>query len=155
MGNKAKLNFTKVDDRAITPSRAHKTDAGLDLYVHTAKPDRDSRGKYVKIGFGVCVEIPKGYFGLLIPRSSTSKKLEMQQINGAGIIDSDYRGELMAFYRYTDGRDPIIADNQIELLDRAIAQLVIIPCALPELVEIENISETERGENGFGSTTKT
>ena len=155
MTNKAKLNFSKIDERAITPTRAHKTDAGLDLYVHTAKVQMDTNYKYIKIGFGVCVEIPKGYFGLLIPRSSTSKKLEMQQLNGAGIIDSEYRGELMAYFRFTDGRDPTLPCNLIDLLDKAIAQLVIIPCALPKLVEIENLSCTERGDGGFGSTSKT
>ena len=154
MGNNARLNFTKIDERAKTPTRAHRTDAGLDLFVHTAKVEIDTNYKYIKIGFGVCVEIPKGYFGLLVPRSSTSKKLEMQQINGVGIIDSDYRGELMAYFRFTDGRDPNSPINLIDLLDLAIAQLVIIPCALPQLVEVESLSDTNRGQGGFGSTTK-
>lgn len=154
MTHKAKLNFTKVDERAKTPIRAHQTDAGLDLFVHTAKVQKDTNYKYIKIGFGVCVEIPKGYFGLLVPRSSTSKKLEMQQINGVGIIDSDYRGELMAYFRFTDGRDPNLPENLIDLLDIAIAQLVIIPCALPQLVEVESLSDTKRSSGGFGSTTK-
>jgi len=155
MTNKTKLNFTKIDERAVTPTRANRTDAGLDLYVHTAKVEKDTQYKYIKIGFGVSVEIPKGYFGLLIPRSSTSKKLEMQQINGVGIIDSDYRGELMAYFKFTDGRDPNLPTNLIDLLDLAIAQLVIVPCALPQLVEVESLSDTKRGSGGFGSTTKT
>ena len=147
------IKFSKITEVAITPTRAHKNDAGLDLYVHSVTEDMTY--EHIEIGFGICVEIPKGFFGLLIPRSSTSKKLGLQQINGAGIIDSDYRGELKAYYRYIDKDNDNYMESLINIYDKAIAQLVIIPCALPELIEVKSLSETERGKGGFGSTTKT
>jgi len=148
------LRVKKIADNSKIPTRAHPTDAGLDLYVRYVEIVDNDGEKLFKVHFGVAVEIPYEYFGILIPRSSTSKKLGLHQINGMGIIDSDYRGELIAYYKSTK-ENPVYEMKQArDLFNKSIAQLVITPCLLPEVVEKQELSSTERDSGGFGSTTK-
>lgn len=95
---------------------------------------------------GIAVEIPHGYVGLVFPRSSVYKTGQ-RLTNDVGVIDSDYRGEIGA--KFSDGFD----GNTYQVGDR-ICQLVIVPIPEVEFVEVEELSETERGEGGYGSTGK-
>ena len=99
-----------------------------------------------KINTGLRVQIPQGFFGAVYPRSSTGVKMQLMLANTVGVIDSDYRGEIMIFM-YNYGNDPQVIKNG----DR-IAQLVIQPYERCELVQVESLDETDRGESGFGST---
>lgn len=138
-----KVRFKKLDSSAKLPSYAHKGDAGLDLEVRNVL---NISPTVVEYGFGLAVEIPKGYVGLLFPRSSVYKT-GMVQTNCVGVIDSGYRGEIkVKFYKGEN-------DETFEVGDRA-CQLIILPYPNIEAVEVEKLSETPRGEGGFGSTGK-
>ncbi len=144
----------RVSDLRDIPTRAHPTDAGLDLKAK----DCHFIGLHerVLIKTGVYVRIPKGYVGMLVPRSSLSKK-NLILSNSVGIIDSDYRGELLVSLTFIGSRDRDCFGVDIEEGER-IAQLLIVPIVLPEVnVVLEDIGEwnsTTRGTGGFGSTGK-
>lgn len=125
------------------PYRANPTDAGADLVAKENTWLYNGERKLVKTG--VAVEIPKGYVGLLIPRSSLSK-LGITMTNSIGVIDSDYRGELMASLMYHGEHCYEIQQGQ------RIVQLVIVPILLPEFNIVNKLDTTARGEGGFGST---
>ena len=95
----------------------------------------------------MAVEIPKGHMGLLVPRSSMSKT-PLRCANSVGIIDADYRGELSIAYENVSCSDYMIFRG-----DR-IAQLIIVPVAMVDVVEVDELTETERGAGGYGSTGK-
>ncbi len=138
-----KLKFQKLHPQAKIPTRGTESSAGYDLYL-SDKIDRDVAGERIRMAhFGVAVQIPDGYCGLLVSRSSLQRK-GFQQANGVGIIDPDYRGELMAPYVGP-------ANGSIEAGER-IAQLVVIPYFNGTPTEVECLNETERGDGGFGST---
>jgi dUTP pyrophosphatase len=94
---------------------------------------------------GIAIEIPEGYVGLVYPRSSVSKS-SMLLANGVGVIDSGYRGEIMLKYRHLGGR------NEIYTTGDRVGQLMIIKRPEIELVVVDELSDTDRGEGGFGST---
>ena len=143
MPKERNLKFQKLNPRARIPTRGTDSSAGYDLYL-AEKLDRDIDGLKIRMAhFGVAVEIPEGHCGLLVSRSSLQRK-GFQQANGVGIIDSDYRGELMAPYVGP-------ANGSIEAGER-IAQLVVIPYFNGTSTEVESLSNTERGDGGFGST---
>jgi dUTP pyrophosphatase len=135
----------KLSDPKYIPVRAHSSDAGADLLatVRTWLP----KGERTLVPTGVAVSIPVGYVGLLIPRSSLSKK-EIIMSNSVGVIDSDYRGEIMAALTYI-GND---SDGIMLNAGERIVQLLIMPIILPKFIEVNNLDETARGEGGFGST---
>ena len=140
---KSQLKFLKLNPKAKIPTQGTESAAGYDLYL-AEKIDRDFDGLKVRIAhFGVAVEIPEGYCGLLVSRSSLQRK-GFQQANGVGIIDSDYRGELMAPYVGP-------SNSSIEAGER-IAQLVIVPYFNGTSTEVDSLNKTERGDGGFGST---
>lgn len=133
-----------LEDADLIPVRAHATDAGADL-----KAKKDAwlpKGKRILVKTGVRVEIPAGYVGLLFPRSSLSK-FDIIMTNSVGVIDSDYRGEIMASLMY-------IGDDEGKWImkDDRIVQLVIIPIILAKFYPVEELSDTTRGSGGFGST---
>lgn len=138
-----KVKFKKLTPLATTPVKAHATDAGFDLTAVSVTEDR--RHEVVSYGTGLAVEIPDGYVGLVFPRSSVYKE-DLLLSNCVGVIDSGYRGEIMAkfkilrplIHRYTTG-------------DR-IAQLIILPYPEVEFEEAESLGESDRGEGGYGST---
>ena len=107
------------------------------------------KGQQVQIDTGVIAEIPEGYVGLLIPRSSLGAK-GLRLVNTIGVIDSDYRGEIMAIVENTSDV-PFTIDR-----GERFVQLVVVPCPYMKVEEVElgNLSETERGDGGFGSTGK-
>lgn len=136
------LRFTRPT--AEMPTRAHPTDAGLDLYAaHTVDVIGDD---IHTIGTGVAVAIPEGHVGLLFGRSSLATTYGVQLANSVGVIDSGYRGEIkVAVHKI--GR----AMKRINQGER-IAQLVIVPCVIPTLDVVPTLPETVRGAGGFGST---
>lgn len=150
----------KLDNGAYLPTRAHSTDAGLDLYSMEEKTIR-SVGSFnfdakefapVKLpcgetfDTGVHMEIPAGYFGKIESRSGLNVKHSV--VSCGGVIDSDYRGSIVVKL-YNFGTEPYTVHKG----DR-IAQLIIQSCLLPELELVSHLDETERGNGGFGSTGK-
>lgn len=138
----------RVERHGLVPIRANPTDAGLDLRSKTNVTV--SKGNRVLVGTGVQARIPEGYVGFLIPRSSLSKKF-LVLLNSVGVIDSLYRGEIMACLSYVGPHDWVTIDK-----DERIVQLVIVPIALPNVLvryeDDETWNDTSRGVGGFGST---
>lgn len=141
------LKFKKLSDKAVIPAKAHATDAGLDLTAVSISTKINECGQLMIVYHtGLAVEIPEGYVGLLFPRSSVYKKA-LTQTNSVGVIDSGYRGEIMAVYKTTTDVIPAVYKEG----DR-FAQLVIVPCPDMTVVEAEELSASDRDENGFGSS---
>jgi len=137
--NSLKIRFKKLHPDAVTPTYAKDGDAGLDLTA-ISKTNADT---FIQYGTGIAIEIPKGYVGLIFPRSSVSKLENFYLKNSVGVIDSGYRGELMLRFNKSF--------SFYEVGDK-IGQLIIIPHPTIYLEEVEELSNTERGEGGFGST---
>ena len=137
-----KVRFKKLHTAAIIPSYAKPGDAGMDL---TATSIIDEAFQ-VTYGTGIAVEIPEGYVGLIFPRSSI-RKYQLQLSNSVGVIDSGYRGEIQFTFNKTGG----VPSKKYEVGDR-IGQLIIMP--FPTIIPIESndLSDSERGTGGFGST---
>ena len=139
------LKFKKLVENAVVPNKATSGSNGFDLTA-TSKEWHDEFQAYV-YGTGVAFEIPKGYVGLLLPRSSV-RKYDLIMANCVGVIDSDYRGEIMATFKATD---PF--EKEYEIGDK-ICQLVVVPAPEFELKEVDKLSETERGTKGHGEADK-
>lgn len=137
------IKFKKLTSTAKTPTRAHESDAGFDFYADT---DMLMRGPCACVYHtGIAVEIPKGYFGAMFPRSSIRDR-GFHLCNSVGVIDSGYRGEILfSFYR---AQGLLSAYKQGD----KIGQLVILPLPQVELVEVSDLSESDRGTKGLGST---
>lgn len=133
----------KLDEWAIMPTRAYETDAGLDLYAERDEicPSRS----YAKFDTGVHIEIPKGYVGFIKSKSGLNVKYG---IVGEGVIDAGYTGSIQVKL-YNQG----YISHKFNRGDK-IAQLVILPIITPTLELVDELEETERGNNGFGSTGK-
>ncbi len=132
----------KLHSDAVIPQYAKPGDAGLDL-VATQIISQDTQ--QVTYGTGLAVEIPEGYVGLIFPRSSI-RKYELALSNSVGVIDSGYRGEIQATFNTRYYGEIVYKKGD------KIAQLVIIPYPQVELYESDELSESERGSGGFGST---
>lgn len=215
-----KIRFKKLSPNAVTPSRAHSSDAGFDLTATSLVFDREGNATY---GFGIAVEIPDGYVGLVFPRSSISKK-DLILSNSVGVIDSGYRGEIMAKFKpallyvdnpplpsattnsidpqggtdqtdirtqsvefygkysasfdfylrwynrdipfdydgyhdsidplYTVGRVPNTLNPRVYGIGDRVAQLIILKLPEIELEEATELTPSDRGEGGYGSTGK-
>ena len=139
------VKFKKLNERAVIPKYAKPGDAGLDLVATSCEHDA-AKDNYV-YGTGLAVEIPHGYVGLIFPRSS-NRKTYAYMTNHVGVIDSGYRGEIMITFK---NRDMIYGSQPYYVGDR-IAQLIIIPYPFIDPIEADELSETERGEGGHGST---
>lgn len=133
----------KLHSNAVIPSYAKPGDAGLDV---TATSIISNTTFEVTYGTGLAVEIPTDHVGLLFPRSSI-RKYDLQLSNSVGVIDSGYRGEIQFTFNKTQGLDSM----KYRIGDR-IGQLVILPYPQIQLVEEQQLSDTERGEGGFGSS---
>lgn len=138
------ISFKKLYPDAVAPTRARDGDAGFDLTCHTIE---DTETPVLKFRTGIAVEIPTGYFGLLRPRSSICKTGYLMA--SSGVIDSGYRGEIMIPLRY------IWHPNAVRYQpgDR-VCQLIILPLPQVHFVEVQELSPSERGDGGFGSTGK-
>lgn len=144
------VKIKKLHEEAVIPSYAKPGDAGLDLTAvsYDYKEDIDCH----VYGTGIAVEIPEGYVGLLFPRSS-NRKTESYLTNHVGVVDSGYRGEIMLSFKTRDYKE-----GQIQQLFKPyevgnkIAQLIIIPYPKIEFKVVDELSTTERGTGGHGST---
>ncbi len=143
-----KINVKKLKETAKLPYKATTGSAGADLYACIDAPVTVEAGKRVTIPTGIALEIPQGYGGFVFPRSSCAVKYGLSLPNCVGVIDSDYRGELCVPV-INHGEEPYT----IAPYDR-IAQLVILPVEDAEYCLTQGLSDTERGEGGFGSTGK-
>ena len=137
------IKFKKLVETAKCPIKAHPTDAGADLTAVSREWDEEY-GNWI-YGTGIATEIPEGYVGLVFPRSSI-RKYTLAQCNCIGVIDSHYRGEIMLSYKPTSDIQKLY-----EVGDK-IAQLIILPYPEVSYIEVESLSETDRGENGHGSS---
>lgn len=136
-----KLKFKKLNKDAVLPKHSKQGDAGLDLTAINIVID----GQQDTHHYGISVEIPEGNVGLLFPRSSI-RKHDVRLSNAVGVIDSSYRGELMAVFDVNH-----FPGERYKVGDRT-AQLVIVPFVSCVTEWSEELSQTERGENGYGST---
>ena len=144
------VKIKKLYGDAVIPVYAHDTDAGLDL-VTTSYEYKDDIKCHV-YGTGLAVEIPEGYVGLLFPRSS-NRKTESYLTNHVGVIDSGYRGEIMLSFKTRDYKEGEIQQlsKPYEVGDK-VAQLIIIPYPKIKFIEVDKLNDSDRGENGHGSS---
>ena len=146
-----KVRIKKLEEGAIVPSYSKPGDAGLDLTA--IKISKDNVGN-ITYHTGLAIEIPEGYVGLLFPRSSVSKK-QLFLTNSVGVIDSGYRGEIMAKFKPVVGSYETILElfesSEYAVNDRVV-QLLILPYPQIEFEEVEELTDTVRGYKGFGST---
>lgn len=144
------VKIKRLSEDAVIPSYAHDTDAGLDFTAisYEYKEDIDCH----VFGTGLALEIPEGYVGLCFPRSS-NRKTDLYLTNSVGVIDAGYRGEVMASFKNRDFEPDVIAQLRkgYEVGDR-VFQMIIIPRPYITFVEVDELSSTERGEGGHGST---
>lgn len=141
-----KMQIKKLNNRAIIPTRGSEYAAGYDLYANNEQRLLINSGDTVKVGTGIAMEIPEGYFGAIFARSGLATKQGLRPANCVGVVDSDYRGELIVAL-HNDSNEP----REIMPNDR-IAQLVIMPYLTVDFVESDTLDDTDRGEGGFGST---
>ena len=140
------MNIKKLTSTAIIPTRGSEKAAGYDLYADTNSVVEIKQHKTKKINTGIAIMIPNGYYGAIVARSGLSTKKGLRPANCTGIIDSDYRGDIIvALHNDSDEVQTIEPHERI-------AQLVICPFLSVEFNEVDELDETERGENGFGST---
>ena len=138
----------KLHPNAKLPTYGSEFSAGADLYACTNEPITIPAGETVFIGTGIATQIPEGYVGLIYARSGLACKKGLAPANKVGVIDSDYRGEIkVAIHNHSNQNQTIEAQERI-------AQLVITPYFKCDFIEDYTLSETERGEGGFGSTGK-
>ncbi len=139
------VKVKKLNENAVVPKYSKLGDAGMDLTITSIIENTSFSVTY---GFGIALEIPKNYVGLIFPRSSVRNQ-ELILSNCVGVIDSGYRGELQATFKKTNGLDSV----KYNIGDRG-AQIMIIPYPQVKMIESEELSGSERGEGGFGSTGK-
>jgi dUTP pyrophosphatase len=139
------LACRRLTDAATLPTRAHESDAGLDLYA--AEDATLASGERVSVGTGIAVEIPEGHAGLVLPRSGLAARHGIALVNAPGLIDAGYRGEVRVLLLNTDREAPF----EIAAGDR-IAQLLVTPIAPTDPVESAQLTLSERGNGGFGSS---
>jgi dUTP pyrophosphatase len=139
------LRVVRLDPRATLPTRAHSGDAGLDL--HALQEVTLAPGERASLATGIAVEIEPGHAGLVLPRSGLAARHGISVVNAPGLIDSGYRGELQVLLLNNDPR----VSFEVHAGDR-IAQLVVIAVDVTEPVEVTQLSETPRGDGGFGSS---
>lgn len=171
MTNLVKVKFKKLNKKAVIPAYAHPDSAGMDLVAVT----KEETDKYIQYGLGFATEIPKGYVGLVFPNSRISK-YDVSLANCVAVFDSDYRGEwMLRFKKYPKFHICTIInkfkgwfgikdftiesyldqDNtKIYQIGDVVAQLIVIPYPKVEIVEVEELTDSERGTGGFGSTEK-
>ena len=141
-----KVNIKKLNEKATIPTYGSEFSAGADLYALADEAITIEAGKTVLVHTGVAMEIPTGYVGLIFARSGLATKRDLAPANKVGVVDSDYRGEIMVAL-HNHGSEPKTIDN-----GERIAQLVLVPYLAAEFDEVDELSDTVRGEGGFGST---
>ena len=141
-----KVNIKKLNEKATIPTYGSEFSAGADLYALADEAITIEAGKTVLVHTGVAMEIPTGYVGLIFARSGLATKRDLAPANKVGVVDSDYRGEIMVAL-HNHGSEPKTIEN-----GERIAQIVLVPYLTAEFDEVDELSDTVRGEGGFGST---
>lgn len=142
-GHTMEVKVKKLSPNAVMPSYSKDGDAGMDLTITSQISNTTFDVSY---GFGLAMEIPKGFVGLVFPRSSI-RDTDLLLTNSVGVIDSGYRGEIQATFRKTNGLDSL----KYNIGDRG-AQIIILPYPKITFINSDSLSETDRGEGGYGST---
>lgn len=146
MKQNTKVRLVKTDPNAIIPSYGTEFSAGADLY--SLSEAVIGAGETYVVHTGISLEIPEGLVGLVFARSGLATKRGLAPANKVGVIDSDYRGEIMvALHNHGD------REQRIEKGER-VAQLVLVPYITADFIETDTLENTERGQGGFGSTGK-
>lgn len=141
------IKIKKLDPAAKIPKYAKEGDAGMDITAIDVKYETD----YISYKTGLAFEIPDGYVGLLFPRSSNSTK-ELILCNSVGVLDSGYRGEVEFRYKLVGNGTLAHGIHNIYSVGDRVGQIIIIPYPSIEFVESEDLSDSVRGDQGFGST---
>lgn len=143
-----KVAVKKIDERAILPTYGSDAAAGADLYALCDGEITVAPGETVAVRTGLSMEIPEGYAGLIYARSGLASKRGLAPANKVGVVDADYRGEiLVALHNHSQAPQTIASGERI-------AQLVIAPFLHAEFALTDTLSDTARGSGGFGSTGK-
>lgn len=138
----------KLRENAHLPTYGSAEAAGADLYACLDETVTVEPGETVFIPTGIALEVPKGCAGLIYARSSMGAKRGLAPANKVGVIDSDYRGQIMvALHNHSNSSQQVAPDERI-------AQLLITPVLTPQYEQVEELSDTDRGAGGFGSTGK-
>lgn len=139
-----RVRIKKLHPDAVIPTKAHPSDAGFD---HTATwSGWNNANKVFEYGFGLSFEIPKGYVGLIFPRSSIYRK-DLSLTNCVGVVDSGFRGEVTVKFKSISGRVP-----ESYNVGERVAQMIILPYPEITFVESDTLTDTDRGTGGYGST---
>ncbi|MBQ8236895.1 MAG: dUTP diphosphatase [Oscillospiraceae bacterium] len=142
------MRIKKLREKAVIPTYGSADAAGADLYACLEAAVTIEPGKTVFIPTGLAMEVPKGYAGLIYARSSMGSKRGLAPANKVGVVDSDYRGEVMvALHNHGSVSQTVEGGERI-------AQLLITPVLAPAFVETDDLTDTVRGSGGFGSTGK-
>lgn len=141
-----KVKYIKLNENAVAPSYGTPYAAGADLYACMGGEVEIKAGETVMIHTGIAVQIPDGLVGLVYARSGIATKRGLAPANKVGVIDSDYRGEIMVSIHNHSQNTQYIADGE------RVAQMVIAPYITANFELVESLEETERGSGGFGST---
>lgn len=140
------VKIKKIKENAVIPTSGSAFAAGYDLYACIDEAIHIPAGMTAKIGTGLSIAIPNGYFGAVFARSGLATKKGLRPANAVGVCDSDYRGEyIVALHNDSN-------EEQIVEVGERIAQLVVIPFLSVDFIETETLDETDRGNGGFGST---
>ena len=142
----ATVSVKKLDERAILPTYGSEYSAGADLYALLDAEIVIAPGETKFVKTGLAMEIPVGYAGLIYARSGLACKRGLAPANKVGVVDSDYRGEVMVALHNHSASEQKVAPGE------RIAQLVITPVLAPAFTEVDELGDTVRGEGGFGST---
>lgn len=141
-----KVNIKKLNEKATVPTYGSEFSAGADLYACINEAMTIDAGETKLVHTGIAMEIPTGYVGLVFARSGLASKKGLAPANKVGVIDSDYRGEIMVALHNHGAEARIIEPNE------RIAQISLVPYLAADFNVVDELSDTVRGEGGFGST---
>ena len=142
------IKIKRLSDTAKIPTRESSCAAGYDLYADIPEDITIKPHETVKINTGVAMEIPEGYFGGIAARSGLATKEGLRPANCYGIVDSDYRGQIIVALHNDSDIERVVTPQE------RIGQIIIQPYLNVTFCEVDDLTETERGSNGFGSTGK-
>lgn len=148
LSNTFMVNVKKLRNDAIIPTQGSQYAAGYDLYAAIDTPITIKSEETVKIGTGLAFELPEGFFAGIFARSGLATKRGLRPANCVGVVDCDYRGEVIVAIHNDSNRNAVISPG-----DR-IAQMILLPYQSMEFTEVSDLSETDRGDGGFGSSDK-
>lgn len=140
------IKIKKLNPNAVIPTRGSAGAAGCDLYACIDEPITIPAGETVKIGTGLSIAVPNGFFGAIFARSGLATKKGLRPANCVGVADEDYRGEYIVALHNDSNITQIVEPGE------RVAQLIILPYWITDFTEVDSLDDTERGSGGFGST---